>query len=136
MKTQSQMNMKKISSQFQRWSLAAILFLALQSCAWAHAFLDHADPKVGSTVSSSPAELKLWFTQNIEPAFSSVEVQDAQGKEVDKKDSHPDSRDKSAMIVSLPDLPAGTYTVVWHVVSVDTHKTQGHFQFTVKTAGQ
>ena len=128
--------MKKIIPQFQRWSLAAILFLALQSRAWAHAFLDHADPKVGSTVTSAPAEIKLWFTQNIEPAFSSIEVQDLQGKEVDKKNSHSDPKNKSAMIVSLPELPAGTYTVVWHVVSVDTHKTQGHFQFTVKTAGQ
>jgi copper resistance protein C len=128
--------MKKIRFPFQRWCFAAILFLALQSRAWAHAFLDHADPKVGGTVSNSPAEIKLWFTQNIEPAFSSIEVQDAQGKEVDKKDSHPDPKDKSEMAVSLPELPTGTYTVIWHVVSVDTHKTQGHFQFTVKTARQ
>lgn len=128
--------MKNILFPFQRWSLAAILLLALQSDVWAHAFLDHADPKVGSSVTSSPAEIKLWFTQNIEPAFSSIEVQDAQGKEVDKKDSHPDPKNKSVMAVSLPELPAGNYTVVWHVVSVDTHKTQGHFQFTVKTARQ
>lgn len=128
--------MKKIFFPFQRWCFAAILFLALQSRTLAHAFLDHADPKVGSAVSSPPAEIKLWFTQDIELAFSSIEVQDAQGKEVDKKDSHPDPKDKSVMAVSLPELPAGTYTVIWHVVSVDTHKTQGHFQFTVKAAGQ
>jgi len=32
----------------------------------------------------------------------------------------------------LPPLPAGTYRVKWHVVSVDTHRTQGDFKFTVK----
>ena len=115
-----------------RWSLAWILFLALQSQAWAHAFLDHAEPKVGGTVTVTPAEVKMWFTQNVEPVFSTIDVTDAQGKQVDKKDSHIDSKDKSLLIVSLGKLLPGTYTVAWHVVSVDTHKTQGHFQFTIK----
>jgi copper resistance protein C len=115
------------------WSLLAILFFAIQSSAWAHAFLDHADPKVGSTVTNSPTEIKIWFTQNLEPVFSSVEVQDAQGNQVDKKDAHLDDKDKSLFIVSVPLLPDGTYTIIWHAVSVDTHRTQGHFEFTVKT---
>jgi methionine-rich copper-binding protein CopC len=116
----------------KHWSLAAVLFLAWQSPAWAHAFLDHAEPKVGATIAKSPPILKLWFTQNIEPAFSSVQVRDARGKEVDKKDMHLDDKDKSLLIVSLPKLTAGTYTVTWHVVSVDTHRTQGTFKFTLK----
>jgi hypothetical protein len=116
-----------------RWSLAVILFLAIQSQAWAHAFLDHADPKVGSTVTNSPTVVKIWFTQNLEPVFSSVELQDAQGKQVDKKDMHLDDKNKSLMIISVPLLPDGTYTVIWHAVSVDTHRTQGRFEFTVKT---
>ncbi|HXB58848.1 MAG TPA: copper resistance CopC family protein [Candidatus Acidoferrales bacterium] len=117
-----------------RWSLVAILFLAIQSQAWAHAFLDHADPKVGSTITNSPPIIKIWFTQNLEPVFASVHVLDAQGKQVDKRDSHLDSQDKTLVIVSLPKLPGGTYTVTWHVVSVDTHRTQGSFEFTIKTA--
>ena len=123
--------MKKSIMKLGRFGAAAMLFLALQSQAWAHAFLDHADPKVGDTVQTSPADLKLWFTQELEPAFSSVEVKDADGKEVDKKDAHLDEKNKALMVVSLQTLPAGTYTVTWHVVSVDTHKTQGHFKFTV-----
>jgi hypothetical protein len=110
----------------------AVLFFALQSSASAHAFLDHADPKVGGTITNSPTEIKIWFTQNLEPAFSTLEVRDAQGKEVDKKDAHLDDKDKSLFLVSLPQLPAGTYTVIWHAVSVDTHKTQGRFEFTIK----
>lgn len=117
---------------FNRLGLAAILFLALQSHAWAHAFLDQADPKVGSTVTGSPAVVKAWFTQELEPAFSTLQVTDAQGREVDKKDAHLDDKDKKMFIVSLPPLSPGTYTVTWQVVSVDTHRTQGHFEFTVK----
>ena len=104
----------------------------LSSTSWAHAFLDHAEPAVGSEVSQAPAVVKLWFTQNIEPAFSAVEVQDAQGKVVEKTEAHLDAQNKSLFLVSLPSLPAGAYTVIWHVVSVDTHKTQGRFKFTVK----
>ena len=116
----------------KHWSFAVVLFLTLQTHAWAHAFLDHAEPKVGSTVTNSPAEIKVWFTQNLEPAFSTLEVRNAQDKEVDKKDAHLDDKDKSLFRVSLPQLPDGTYTVIWHAVSVDTHKTQGRFEFTVK----
>lgn len=126
--------MKMIKTIPFRWSLAVILFLALQSQAWAHAFLDHSDPKVGSTITSSPAIIKIWFTQSLEPAFSTIEVRDAQGKEMDKKDVHLDDKNQTLLIVSVPQLPDGTYTVTWHVTSVDTHRTQGRFEFTVKTA--
>jgi copper resistance protein C len=117
---------------FQHWTLVCALFMGLQSTAWAHAFLDHSDPKVGSTVTNSPGEVKIWLTQEVEPAFSSIEVKNAQGEEVDKKDVHVDAKVKSLLEVSLPQLPAGTYTVIWHVVSVDTHRTQGQFEFTIK----
>lgn len=116
-----------------RWSLMMILFLTVQSQAWAHAFLDHASPKVGSTVTNSPAIVKIWFTQNLEPVFASIQVKDAQDKQVDKKDAHLDALDKTLVVVTLPKLPDGTYTVIWHVVSVDTHRTQGSFKFTIKT---
>lgn len=115
-----------------RWCLVCAFLLALQSQTWAHAFLDHADPKVGSSITAPPKEVKIWFTQELEPAFSVIEVTDAQGNKVDKKDTHLDAKDKSLLVVSTGQLSSGTYTVAWHVVSVDTHKTQGHFQFTIK----
>jgi copper resistance protein C len=128
--------MKIIKTIPFRWTLAAFLFLAIQSHAWAHAFLDHAEPKVGSTITNSPAEVKIWFTQELEPAFSSLEVQDANGNQVDKKDAHLDEKNKSLFIVSLPQLSDGKYTVIWHAVSVDTHRTQGRFEFTIKTSSR
>jgi copper resistance protein C len=125
--------MKTINVSLFRWSLVAILFFVIPSRAWAHAFLDHAEPKVGSSITNSPTEIKIWFTQELEPVFSTVEVQNASGQEVDKKDAHLDDKNKSLFIVSLPPLPNGTYTVTWHAVSVDTHRTQGSFEFTIRT---
>jgi copper resistance protein C len=124
------MNMKK-----SHFIFALLLLGAWAATAGAHAFLDHADPKVGSHVSQSPSEVKAWFTQQLEPDFSSLTVLDAKGNQVDKKDSRLDDKDKTLLIVSLPPLPDGQYTVKWHVVSVDTHHTQGDFKFTIKGGG-
>jgi hypothetical protein len=119
------------NNSFARMLMIGAIFIALPFAAGAHAFLDHAEPGVGRKVRSAPAMIKLWFTQNIEPAFSKVRVEDSSGKEVDKKDVHVDEKEKPVMMVSVPDLPPGKYTVTWSVVSVDTHRTQGHFEFTV-----
>ncbi len=109
-----------------------LLLLSPAVSASAHAFLDHADPKVGASVTGSPSAVSIWYTEPLEPAFSVIEVRNATGTEVDKKDSHIDAKDATHLTVSLPSLPAGTYKVVWHVVSKDTHHTNGGFLFTVK----
>jgi methionine-rich copper-binding protein CopC len=110
------------------------LFFALCLCGVAsgHAFLDKAEPRVGSKISASPGEVKIWFTQELEPAFSSIKVMDENGKEVDKKDTHQDDKDKKLLKVSVSSLSPGGYKVVWQVVSVDTHRTKGDFKFTIK----
>jgi len=97
----------------------------------AHAFLKNSEPPVGGTVQMSPNEVRIRFTENVEPAFSSIKVFDASGKEVDKRDVHLDRSDRALLHVSLPRLPAGIYKVVWRVVSVDTHVTNGNFTFRV-----
>ena len=107
-----------------------VLFVSHQ-VAMGHAFLDHAEPKVGATVRQSPSQVKIWFTQELEPAFSGIRVMGSDGLEVDQKDAHVDAKEKTLMTVTLPQLPPGTYKVSWHVVSVDTHRTQGDFKFTV-----
>ncbi|HTF33780.1 MAG TPA: copper resistance protein CopC [Myxococcota bacterium] len=119
----------------RRVPACAALFLALSWVgaprAAAHAFLDHAAPRVGSTVSAPPSELRLSFTQELEPAFSTVEVVDESGTKVDKGDVQVDPHDATLLHVSLNPLPPGTYKVIWRVVSVDTHPTEGDFTFQV-----
>ena len=115
-----------------RTFLTVLFTLAGLLLAQAHAFLDHADPRVGSTVTGSPSVVKIWFTQELEGAFSKIQVFDAQGTEIDKKNVAVDSTDKSLMTVSVPTLAAGTYKVKWNAISVDTHHTTGTFTFTVQ----
>ena len=86
---------------------------------------------MGSAVRGSPAQVKLWFTQELEPAFSSVRVFDRDGRQVDKGDLRLDRADAALLQVSLPQLAPGTYRVAWRVLSVDTHVTEGDFTFDV-----
>jgi len=96
--------------------------------AYAHAFLDHASPLVGSTVASAPREVSLTFTQNLEAAFSSVQVTDAKGARVDQGKAQVNG---NTMRVGLKSLSQGTYRVRWQALSIDTHKTEGSFTFHV-----
>ena len=109
--------------------LTALLAVVLRpDIASAHAHLDHAVPAVGSTVATSPHDLTIWFTQNLEPAFSTVAVSDSNGARVDDGKAEIST---NTMHVALKPLAAGTYKVHWHAVSVDTHTTEGDFTFTV-----
>jgi methionine-rich copper-binding protein CopC len=109
-------------------SLAACI---VWSTARAHAFLDHAAPIVGSTVRAPPPQVRLWFTQQLEPAFSSVRVVDRSNKRVDRGDAKVDTHDARILQVSVPALAPGRYRVVWRVLSVDTHVSEGDFTFDV-----
>jgi len=112
-----------------RIAIAILCSLVLGTAhADAHAFLDHAEPRVGSAVTSAPREVTLWFSQNLEAAFSTVEVRDAGGARVDQGKPQISA---GVMRIGLKPLPPGTYKVHWHILSVDTHRTEGSFSFRV-----
>jgi copper resistance protein C len=110
------------------FATSVVVSLLAATAAEAHAFLDHAEPRVGSTVPTAPRELSLSFTQNLEPAFSSVEVSDSNGARVDLGKP---TFSAGVMRVGLKPLAPGTYRVRWQVLSVDTHTTEGSFTFHV-----
>lgn len=111
--------------------VAVCLAIAFVPAAFAHAFLDRASPAVGGVVAQSPADVRIWFTQKLEASFSSIEVLDSAGQRVDQEDAKVDAQDATLLRVSLKSLPPGTYKVLWHAVSTDTHATSGDFIFTV-----
>jgi methionine-rich copper-binding protein CopC len=103
----------------------------LPVAAFAHAHLDHASPAVGSTVAQPPNEVSLWFTEALEAKFSTIEVRDAQGRPVQAGSATLARGNTAQLRVPLKALPPGTYKVIWRVLSVDTHRTQGDFTFRV-----
>ena len=117
---------------FVLWLACAGVTVLSPSRAFAHAFLEHADPPVGGTVSQSPKDIRLWFSEPVEPRFSKVTVTAESPPQILTPPVTRDPNDAREIVVSLPVLPAGRYKVSWRVISVDTHETEGAFTFEVK----
>jgi methionine-rich copper-binding protein CopC len=111
--------------------LAAVLLLAPPP-ARGHAFPDHADPRVGSTVNPSPAEVRIWFDGEIEPVFSTIRVENETKQRIDRGDGGVSSQDNRLLAVRIPPLVPGKYRVYWSVVARDGHRTEGDYPFKVK----
>jgi methionine-rich copper-binding protein CopC len=100
------------------------------SQALAHARLLEMTPRAQSVVAVSPPELRLNFSEGIEPRFSSVDVTTADGQKIFVG---PLAAQGKEVMVPLPKpLAAGVYRVNWHILSADGHKVQGSFTFEVR----
>ncbi len=111
--------------------IAAALALAPQ-WAWAHAHLRDASPADKAEV-TAPSTVTASFSEGLEPAFSSLTVLDAAGRQaVPAKAAPAPGDDKTLVLPVAKPLPAGAYTVKWQALSKDGHKTNGAWTFTVK----
>jgi methionine-rich copper-binding protein CopC len=80
----------------------------------------------------APPAVRIWFDGAIEPVFSTVRVEDADKRRVDKNDVRVSASDQTLLEVSLPALAPGRYQVFWSVVARDGHRTEGSFAFRIK----
>jgi copper resistance protein C len=97
----------------------------------AHAKLKEASPPAESTVMAAPGEVIITFTEALEPKFSKIEVQDSKGQRADQGAAQAVPGEPTRLAIALKPLTAGVYRVIWRVVSVDTHRSEGSYQFTV-----
>ena len=115
------------------FGLAVAVTLGLTGQALAHAELKSATPPVKGTVTTSPSELDLEFTEGLNLAFSGVAVKGPGKKTVATGKAALQAGDDTKLMVPIQGtLAPGTYTVAWHALSTDGHKTRGTYTFTVK----
>jgi len=114
-----------------RSALTLLFTLAATAPAFAHAFLKQAVPAVGSIVPTPPPALLLTYTEDLEIPFCTVTVADSAGNPVQTAKPQPVPSHPDEISIPLHITAPGRYTVTWHALSVDTHKTQGSFSFTV-----
>jgi methionine-rich copper-binding protein CopC len=114
------------------FALALVAWVLGVGLAPAHSGLQRAEPPVESKLKRPPSEVKLYFTERLEPAYSTIRVQDDNGVQVDRQDSHVDPSNPLLLRATLPPLEHGAYTVIWRVLSVDGHVTEGRFTFRVE----
>lgn len=110
------------------------LWIAFAPHAHAHAQLVKAEPAQRATVSEAPAKVSLSFNEEIEGAYASLSVVDASGKPVTDAKPALASDDPKSLVLALPALAPGTYTVKYRVLSVDGHVVEASYDFTVKPA--
>jgi|SRR5438128_6803468 len=97
-----------------------------------HAVLVKSSPPRFAALTHPPARVELWFSERLEPAYSSVSVTNAAGAHVDQGDVAVGPDDPRRLSVSLFGLEPGRYTIWFRVLSVDGHIVESSFAFTVK----
>lgn len=137
--------------------LGSVLLLGLSGIAGAHAYLDSSFPAENAAVASDLSEVILRFTEPVEIRFSTFKVYPLL---VDEEDPVRRRAAASALVQQVlnlrndaaqrvdngvttkanisadvhialkEDLAPGHYVVMWRVLSIDTHTTQGFIVFT------
>ncbi len=119
----------------RRGCCSAIVFaasLVFGDIAWGHVFPVHATPGAGAVLHEVPANVVITFDGLLEPIFSTLRVEDANGHEVAKAAAAADRPDATVLEVKLPALSPGVYHVYWSVVARDGHHTMGDYKFTLQ----
>ena len=105
---------------FALWLFAATAVSLPTVGTLAHAFLDHAVPPVGGTVAASPPEIRLYFSEAIEPRFSGIELTSIDGRPVKTGPSTVDPRDQMQFVLRVPAPPAATRSLGTSSLSTPT----------------
>ena len=113
--------------------LIAVFLLASQApLLLAHSTLDRSEPKGGAVLKAVPNELRIWFSEPVKVALSTVEVRNEAGKQIDRHDLRADEKEPVMLHLSLmSEQGPGTLQVAWVAVAQDMHVTKGSFTFRV-----
>src|SRR5712692_1354392 len=110
--------------------LGTLFFPAIAS---AHAILLRSDPPKDAILTTAPGAVRMWFTEELNPAFTTAEVINAANKRVDNNNAHVNPNDATEMDITLQrNLQPAVYIVIYRTDSaVDGHILRGSFIFTV-----
>lgn len=97
----------------------------------AHASLVKAEPARRAVLSTPPARIHLWFNEEIEPAYAALSVLNEDKKSITDNKVEVDSKDPKSVVLELPDMQPGRYTVKFRVLSVDGHVVDSEYNFTI-----
>jgi len=124
------MNLRRLARLFAVAALVGTFVIALAAPAWAHASLEKSDPADGSTVATSPPQVTLTFSEDVELPLGSMSLYNCEGKQIDiGKAQH--GKNATEVVATLPALPPSQYQVVWRVISADSHPVHGAVIFKV-----
>ncbi|GAC1355141.1 MAG: copper homeostasis periplasmic binding protein CopC [Variovorax sp.] len=112
--------------------LVAFACALAASPVFAHGKLEASIPNNGSTLDAPPKEIRLQFSEPVEPTFTSVKLLDAAGREMATDKAQLDKSNAKTVVLGLPGLPAGAYRARWATMGHDGHRVKGELTFSVK----
>ena len=117
--------------------VAAGAAMAMMMClhvapALAHSMLVKAEPPRRAVLAKAPAQVRLWFNEELEGEYASLIVLDAEKHPVTEIKPRLAPNDPKSIVLPLPELTPGKYSVKFRVLSVDGHVVESSFDFTVK----
>ncbi|MDF2663285.1 MAG: copper resistance protein CopC [Paenibacillus sp.] len=114
-----------------RCTLVVMLIVCgMASPANAHANLERSTPLQDAELKESPGEIRIQFTENIDPKLSTIALENEKGAKVAGELR---SEKGNVLIYKIGKLDNGIYKVKWQVLSVDTHVTEGSYRFSINT---
>lgn len=110
----------------------AMVLCVYAAPALAHSMLVKAEPPRRAVLTQSPAQVQLWFNEEIEGDYASLVVLDAEKHPVTEIKPQLAPDDRKSIVLPLPELMPGKYSVKFRVLSVDGHVVESYFDFSVK----
>lgn len=104
----------------------------IATTALAHAHLKAETPAAKADLVTAPKALVLRFTEDVALAFTGIKVTGPHKAAVKLGAGSLSSGDTVLTVPVAQTLAAGKYTVAWHALSKDGHKTHGTYSFIVK----
>ncbi|HBV20724.1 MAG TPA: copper resistance protein CopC [Nitrosomonas sp.] len=114
--------------------LCLFLLLTQVSNVWAHASLVKSDPPRRASLTESPSQVQLWFSEEIEAAYASVVVLDSNDNNVTNNEPQAAEDDRKSVVLAVPELGPGSYKVQFRVLSVDGHVVESNYGFRIKNS--
>lgn len=121
---------KRITAFATVLAMLSLLFQA--NSVMAHATLVKSDPPRRASLSIPPKQIQLWFNEKIEGSYASVVVLDSNKKSITDNNPEVVSDDPKSVVLNIPEIEYGRYTVQYRVMSVDGHVIESSFDFSVK----
>jgi len=115
--------------------LAGAGAVGLHAVARAHAALVKSEPARRAVLRKAPGQVRLWFNERLEPAYATIVLNRGDTQPVATNKARLDPGDPKLLVLDLPPLEPGEYTVRYRVLSVDGHTVDYGYTFSIAPPG-